>query len=369
MSFQSHSVSNQWASRPADERYTSLTELSAAMHHTMKHSRAMVVPSKALTAVVSEQGALMVKGPSGNSVAPTHWAFGQLAQRAQAPAEYLRSLHPTLAADCINYGLQVLRPVDDIGVLLYANGGTPELHAVTGPNYGRVWNANVVDAIGNVLQTDGVNGARFNIPGEFGKRVPVTKDNTTLYASDRDMFCALADETKTLGMNARRDGQPGGLARGVAFGNSDVGGGTLWFAMFLYDYMCRNRIIWGMTELTEKRIRHTSSAPERMIREMMPAIEAFANSSAGPQEAILAAAQKQTVKDVDAFLKSRQFTRAQVAGIKAAYKTDEQHELSDAATIWNAVVGITAYARGLQYQDERVKLEREAGKILQAVAA
>jgi hypothetical protein len=32
------------------------------------------------------------------------------------------------------------------------------------------------------------------VPGEFGQRVAVTKQNTTLYASDRDMFVFLADE-------------------------------------------------------------------------------------------------------------------------------------------------------------------------------
>jgi hypothetical protein len=36
------------------------------------------------------------------------------------------------------------------------------------------------------------------VPGEFGNRVTVTKDNTTLFASDRDMFVFLADEENVI---------------------------------------------------------------------------------------------------------------------------------------------------------------------------
>ena len=44
------------------------------------------------------------------------------------------------------------------------------------------------------------------VPGEFGGRVTVTKDNTTLYASDRDMFVFLADEENRIEL-PNRDGR------------------------------------------------------------------------------------------------------------------------------------------------------------------
>ncbi len=46
------SINEQWRTRPADERFTSLTELQTATHYTMDHSSARVVPSKSLTADV-----------------------------------------------------------------------------------------------------------------------------------------------------------------------------------------------------------------------------------------------------------------------------------------------------------------------------
>ncbi len=33
-------------------------------------------------------------------------------------------------------------------------------------------------------------------------------------------------------------------------------------------------------------------------------------------------------------------------------------------TLWDAVVGATAYARGIQYMDERVEIERKAGQMM-----
>ncbi len=66
---------------------------------------------------------------------------------------------------------------------------------------------------------------------------------------------------------------------------------------------------------------------------------------------------------VDTFLLKR-FSKSQTAAIKAAHLQDEQRPIE---TLWDAATGITAYARDIQFQDRRVELEREAGKILSLV--
>src|SRR6202045_1066491 len=235
------SANEQWRTRPQDERFTSLTDLQAKAQHVMDHSAARVVASKSISADIVD-GKLVVVGPSGKAAIPSNWAFGQLSQRAGAPAGYLRDLPNELAADCLNYGLHVARPVEDVGVLLYQNGGPAELHAVTGPNYGRIWNARLGAALVEAFG-DGRTGA-FRVPGEFGKQVAIDKENTTLYASDRDMVVFLADEEKSTEVPNRRDGKTGRISTGLAIGNSDVGGGTLWVARFAFDSFCCNRIIW-----------------------------------------------------------------------------------------------------------------------------
>jgi hypothetical protein len=101
------------------------------------------------------------------------------------------------------------------------NGGI-ELAAVTGPNYGRIWNADVAKALRDRFG-DGVTG-QFTVPGEFGKAVDeVTKANTTLFAGERDMFVFLADEKNRIEVPNRRNGEAGEMARGFFVWNSEVG--------------------------------------------------------------------------------------------------------------------------------------------------
>lgn len=192
----------------------------------------------------------------------------------------------------------------------------------------------------------------------------VTKENTTLYASDRDMFVFLADEENRITVPNRRDGQSGSMARGFFMWNSDVGANTQGIALFLFDYVCGNRIVWGAQDFREIRIRHTSSAPDRFIEEVQPAIEAYANSATTSVVQAIEAAQSKKIDDIDDFLRKR-FSASQVSAIKAAHMADEQRPIE---TLWDATTAVTAYARGIQHQDARVELEREGGKILNLAA-
>ncbi|MHB8414578.1 MAG: DUF932 domain-containing protein [Acidiferrobacteraceae bacterium] len=356
-------ASEQWRSRPADERFISLDDMQSALDTARGYSSARCVSSRALTVrpIAEDSKGLAIEGPNGAAVFPTHWAFGQLAQRAGAPVGYLRDLPAPLAADCVNYGL-VHRDIEDLGVLLYKNGGAPELRAVTGPNYGRIWNADIVRALRRRFG-DGLTGA-FRVPGEFGKVVEVTKENTTLYASDRDMFVFLADEQNRITVPNRRDGKSGDMARGFFVWNSETGKTSLGIATFLFDYVCCNRIIWGADGYQEIRVRHSSGAPDRWVEEVAPAIERYAASSTAGIVKSIADAKAARIDDVSAFLAAR-FTQSQARAIEFAHVTDEGRPIE---SLWDAATGVTAYARGLQNQDDRVLIEREAGKILKLAA-
>ena len=362
-------ASNQWASRPDDQRFTSLTDLNDHLQLQRSNSRAKVVPSRSLfvePAPDSDHRGLRLRGPDGNAVGLTHWSFSQLAQRAGAPAAYLRELPADLASDNLNYGLQVSREVEDIGVLLYKNGGPAELRAVTGPQYGRVWNGEVSAALVDRFG-DGING-HFRVPGEFGKRITVTKANTTLYASDRDMFVFLADEDRRIEVPNRRNGQPGSLARGFFVWNSDTGGTSFGVATFLFDYVCCNRIIWGANEYKELRFAHNATAPARWIEQVAPALEQYASGSTASVTAAIEAARaaKLETDNVIDWLRSRKFTAKQAAGIAEVHLIEEMRPIE---TLWDAATAITAFARAVPHQDERVRLERAAGAVMQLASA
>jgi hypothetical protein len=359
-------ASREWATRPGDQRFTSLTDLHAHCVEMQDTSRSTVVSSRKLEVrpTADDQG-LQVFGPNGHGYEPSHYSFGQLAELAKAPPAYLRKLPPPMAADCINYGMRFEREPQDVGVLIRKNTDERSLfRAATGPNYGRIWNATVTEQLTDRFG-DGVSGD-WRVPGEFGKAVTVTKANTTLYASDRDMFVFLADEVNRIEVPKRRDGKSGSLARGFFAWNSEVGSTSLGLGFFIFDYTCSNRIVWGATQYREVRVRHTASAPDRWLEEVAPALAAYREESADPIQATIMAAQAKKVDDVAEFLRKRNFSTSAAKRIMLAHEEDEGRPME---TLWDVATGMTAHARSITHQDDRVALERQAGLVLDLAAA
>lgn len=358
-------ASQQWASRPPEERFTSLPAMRAALEGIRERSRASVLSSRRLTAVPTDDNrGILIEGPNGHAAAPSNWAFGQLASLSGAPAAYLRTLPAPLAADCLNYGLHVERDATDTGVLLTRRDDSVELRAATGPRYGRIWNLDVVRALEDRFG-DGVTGD-FRVPGEFGRALSqVTIGNTTLFAGDRDMFVFLADEKNRIELPGRRDGKTGELARGFFVTNSEVGAGALKIKTFLFDYVCANRIVWGAHELDEISIRHTASAPDRFLEEAAPALLEYSRASSLGIIGRLQAAQATKLEKVDAFLSSR-FGPRIADRIKAVHVEEEGRPIE---TAWDAVTGATAYAKSIPWTADRVAFEELAGDVLDHVDA
>jgi len=359
-------ANRQWASRSYDERYTNLFDMLSDMDIKRNNSREKHVSIRQIEARPSDDNrGIEIHGPNGVPYAPSHWAFGQLAARAEAPAGYLRTLPAPMAADCINYGLKFKRNIDEIAVLL-DKSEAPIIRAATGPRYGRIWNSDIVRKLIDTFG-DGVNG-QFTVPAEFGIKQTVSKENTTLFAGDRDMFVFLANETNRIELKNRRDGKTGTLARGFFVWNSEVGAATFGVQSFLFDYVCSNRIVWGAQDVKKITVRHTSAAPDRFIEQIAPALLEYSNSSVSSVTTALNNAQNSRFDSDDKlteFLSAR-FGKREGEAIKAAHMIDEGRPIE---TIWDAVTGATAYARNIQWQDERVAVEREAGKILDLVAA
>ena len=367
-------ASREWMRRPADERFTSLQSLHEHCQDIRDHSVAGVVSSRSIRFSpdpADQLKGLRVEGHNGVPHRLTHWCFGQACQLVKAPARYLRTLPAPMVADLLSYGTQHARDVEDIGVLLdKRDPANPSMRAMTGPSYGRIWNSEVTEElIDQFGRGDGTDGGRWKVPGEFGVDVKVNKQNTTLYAGDQDVFVFLADESRRVEVPNRRNGQPGSLARGFFISNSEVGAGSLGFGVFLFDFACMNRIVWGMNSYHELRIRHTAGAPDRWAEELVPLLTEFADGEVGPIEETIRAAQSQKLaKDEDAvraFCADR-FGKHFAELMAAAHMEEEGRPIE---TVWDAVTGATAAARDIQWQDQRIQVERLAGSLLDKVAA
>src|SRR6201984_53702 len=272
----------QWRSPAPDERFTSLLDMQDFKRQVRDNSRSHTVSSRKVNILPVEDDprALQILGGSFPAAAPTHWSFGQLCSLASpgnSPASYFRetNMPAPMIADCLNYNLRFTRGVEDIGVLVTSNedGSVNELRSVNGPNYGRVYDADVVDAL--VDRFGDVVSGTWRVPGEFGQRMAITKANTTLFASDRDMFVFLADEENRIELRNRRAGRMGSFARGFFVGNREVGKASPCAGFSLSDYACGNRIIWGADGNPEGRIRHTKGAPDRWLEEIVPVLQDY----------------------------------------------------------------------------------------------
>ena len=93
-------VSSEWFNRPDDERYLSLDDLWASVKGRSERSRSRVVQTADIRVEAARDNPerLHLMLPKAHEpVAPTHWAFGQLASIVGAPASYLRQLPAPLA--------------------------------------------------------------------------------------------------------------------------------------------------------------------------------------------------------------------------------------------------------------------------------
>lgn len=372
-------LSKQWMARPADERFLSL---SALREHTRKRadkSKETRVENRKFELLAPEPVAgdpdsihrLDVGLPGGECVALTHHSFNQIAGLARFPAEPLRRLPSQITADALNYCLRYTRDVEEVKTY-----HSDELMAVTGPDYGRIYDHDVVGAVQQVAG-NGTGDERWKIPGVmdwrtmiYDPRTPVTKDTTTLYASDRDVFMFLVDDLNPIAIGKTKDGADDIMFRGFYISNSEMGTRSMKLAAFYLRAICCNRIMWGVEHFEEMTLRHSKNAPGRFIEQARPALRSFAEGSARTLiEGVAKAKAARVASDQDeavAFLAARKFSKRRIAEVLESVEREEGHP---ARTAWDMAQGLTAVARALPNNDDRVDMESVASAILDKVAA
>lgn len=366
-------VSSEWFSRPDDEKFLSLTELYDSVRSRADRATTRVVESKSVRVEARsdnpERLSLIVPGDD-RPVAPTNWSFGQLSSLVGAPASYLRTLPAALAGINLQHGLLSHR--GEQVKMLQTEDGRTELRAVTGPDYGRIWDHELVGAVMNIAG-NGVSDTRWKVPGvldwssmHYNPYVDVSLETTTLYASDRDVFLFLVDDTHPIEAGKLANGDPDLYFRGFYCWNSEVGSKTLGIATFYLRAVCMNRNLWGVENFEEINIRHSKFAANRFAHQAEPALTHFADSSPAnfvsgvktARERIVA----RTEDDRANFLRNRGFSRSDTAKIITTVLDEEGHP---PASLYDFVQGITAVARGKAHQDDRLEFEGRARKLLE----
>jgi hypothetical protein len=369
-------VSSEWFSRPDDERFLSLSDLARTVRERSERSRTRVVESALIHVEANRQDAerlaLILPGAEA-PVAPTHWSFGQLASLVGAPAAYLRQLPAPLAAINLQYGLTSNR-AEQIKTFEIEDGRV-ELRAVTGPDYGRIFDHELVEAVQRIAG-NGTGDTRWKVPGVldwstgiYNPNVDISKETTTLYASDRDVFLFLVDDLNPIQAGRLPDGSPDLFFRGFYCWNSEVGAKTLGMASFYLRAVCQNRNLWGVEDFEEISIRHSKYAASRFAHEAAPALLNFAESSPAPFINGIKAARERIVarndEDRSDFLRRRGFSKAETGKIIDAVLSEEGRPPE---SVFDFVQGITAVARHKPHQDARLDMEAKAKKLMDRAA-
>lgn len=367
------SASQQWATRPADERYSSLADMLTAAEQDRTTCKRAIVPADSVEAVADGSRLLLLGKSTGTRANLTNWSYSQLAAIAGAPGGYLRTLPAQLAADCLNVGLQRTAEKRDKHALLLRNGGPAEtpytVRALTSEKYSRLWDARPVRHLLELQQRH----------PEW--QLPMSWNNIRegAYRGDRDMFVFMTNggsiiEDPTL-MKAWHDGSSQGngqMYRGIIVRNSEVGAASLSVQTFLFRFVCGNHIIWHADNVEMKSRRHvglTTEDAEVMINKALRIADASAAKDQQQIAAVAALAYGKDKDDVIARARKDGLTETDATG---AYDAAERHNENPRST-WGIVNGITRHSQTYANQDDRTELDNIAGKILQrariAVAA
>jgi len=353
--FQAH---NQWATRPADERFDSLEDMyDVTLKYANSSAEAVIGWNDIRVESVGDD--IRLVGKAGVPAEVTHYAFGQLASRVKAPAGYLRGLPGTIAAQNLNFGLANRLDTSTEAQLLFHQNSGLLLRAATSTRYNRIWNHEVIDRMLGLATDHHLVPAQATMNWDGS---PLSEDDEkSLYASDHDMFAFLMSDNRVV-MDPM--GKP--LRRGIIGINSEVGDSALKFMSFYFRDVCANHIIWGASSLAEVSFVHTGNVWDKM-KSAVAACRLYMDGAASQDEARM---NETTVKigytreDVIGKLAKLSLGLSKKA-LKASYDAVVPDEDGDATTVWGMAQGITRHSQTLPYADERMKIDRAAGKLLQ----
>lgn len=391
-----YEASAQWANRPDDERYESIDALLEA---TRKH-KASAVTSTALLGdlrVEAQETNLTLVGKTDTKATLTHYSFWQLSNLVGAPAGFLRKLPPTLAAQNINHLLKAKSdgdPTDKLNLLFHRNGHLVS-RAVNTDSYDRVWNCDLAERVKRLADEDGWrvpparparSGQKGTRPateadilpgqGDFGLAVEVGDPIAPagLYASDHDMFAFLVKPGTVV-----EDGEQA-LNIGAFLWNSEVGASALGGKLFIYDNVCGNHIVWGVSAVSEFSVRHVKGENVREGNTLRNGLRQWRTLTAttvdlggieggikSAREKVIAATKDDVLDAVFKFGKAKGLNRLTRSTIDAAYTVAaETPRYGSPRSVWGMVNGLTEVSqKGSLHTDSRNELDVQAGRVME----
>jgi hypothetical protein len=369
----------QWASRPADERFWTLAEMRERVQRYRAEAVTAKIDLRQAKILATDENDLKLVGPTGAEAHFTHWSFGQLSSLVGAPSKYLRTLPAPLAADCLRHGMDKREDGELQTRMLLNRNGDLKVRAFTSDKYSRIWNVDVVDRLQTLVDAGWrTPPARPSPMGDPRARKATKADlmpgslvgegeliaPAGLYASDRDMFTLMINPTNPIEVNGAN------LFRGCICCNSEVGSSSLWMMTFLLNQVCGNHILWGCRDVIEISVKHVGDAEAKAFSQMQIELRKYADSSISDEVAVIEKAQKLELgadkNSVLDFLFAKKI--APRSTLELAYVASEQHPEDGGGSprsAWGMVQGLTRVSQTEQNFDQRMEIDKAAGKVLE----
>ena len=384
-------ASNQWATRPEDERFASLPELRTYIEtrestiRTYDASPGVLVPHFDHVKRIP----ILMDQDSLKSYELTNWSTGQLCKFAGVPQSFLATLTPETASIVLRerWDCTVTEREEAPLRVQVSENGRSIVRAITSNKFDRVADLALLGHLDRMASA-GWRLAPARPVGDEGQHSsqarPLTAEDvgpwtrmqvgemgvpSGLYASDRDFFAFMLDTEHPI----EEPGQGGALYRGAIVQNSEVGGGALSVAMFIFREVCGNHIIWGSSEFREIRGVHLGSGATSALGKMRIEATGFGDalgvaSFIKNAKALELAGSKEKLVEM---LFSRRILGKSEA-LTVANKA-EQWEAIDGnpRSAWGVAQAITRISQegdGAQYANVRKASEKPAEKVLALVS-
>ena len=159
-------MTREYIRQPDEAWFSTLADLRKSAWDSAQASRTLKGNLGNLS-FTNVSGEIALDTSSGKKLFPNKHAFGQLTTELGGAARYLRSKPTDLAVENLNHDLELYRADaakdDRLQKLLVTEiEGRSSLRAVTGPDYGRIWNYQAADLSAEV--NEAANGTFYNPP-------------------------------------------------------------------------------------------------------------------------------------------------------------------------------------------------------------
>lgn len=358
-----------WRQRQPDASLRSVDDLDSWIDTQVHGILEVNLPS--IDVIHDSNSGILHLRVEGKTLSMTNWSFKQLAKIIRAPSSYLSRLPVSLAAGCLENGIKTTHKRVTLRYLNKLNQPVYELRGVFKGNNIPIPDSDVVSAVNQAVR-DNLGGVNWKAPSELdwieitGLDIPdhVLDQSTALYFSDRYVFLFLvdADEANLVKVNNEY------YTRGF-YCWTNIESNTFYISFFYLQATCQNRELWEQIGVHTYEFELSPLGISKFKNEIKGILTDFTSLSQRNFVEIMSRTHKELLA------KTYPQCIGVVSGIGLhvqAKKIVDEYMIFDEKTkpekryfktSYDFIQAITSYARSINMQDERIRVEQIAQKL------